>query len=67
MTMPIELNTELLRRLPQIPMAWPAQRRLLGFPTDYRLPADLPLAYAWRLVGNSLSVDVVRQVLAAVS
>ncbi len=37
--------------------------RLLGFPDDYRLPADLPLANGWRLVGNSLSVDVVRHVI----
>lgn len=38
--------------------------RLLGFPDGYRLPPDLPLASAWRLVGNSLSVDAVRAVLA---
>jgi len=37
--------------------------RLLGFPDDYRLPPGLSLAAAWRLVGNSLSVDVVRRVL----
>jgi len=37
--------------------------RLLGFPQSYRLPPGLPLANAWRLVGNSLSVDAVRQVL----
>lgn len=37
--------------------------RLLGFPPEFRLPADLPLTNAWRLVGNSLSVDVARRVL----
>ena len=40
--------------------------RLLGFPGDYRLPPGLSLAAAWRLVGNSLSVDVVGNVLAKV-
>jgi site-specific DNA-cytosine methylase len=39
--------------------------RLLGFPPDYRLPPDLPLSSAWRLLGNSLSVPAVREVLAA--
>lgn len=38
---------------------------LLGFPPAYRLPADLPLANAWRLAGNSLSVPAVREVLRA--
>lgn len=37
--------------------------RLLGFPESYRLPPDLPLSAAWRLAGNSLSVDVVRRIL----
>ena len=37
--------------------------RLLGFPDSYRLPPGLPLANAWRLVGNSLSVDAVRRAL----
>jgi site-specific DNA-cytosine methylase len=37
--------------------------RLLGFPEDYRLPPNLPLANAWRLAGNSLSVDAVRTIL----
>ncbi len=37
--------------------------RLLGFPDSYRLPPDLPLATAWRLVGNSLSVDAARTLL----
>ncbi len=40
--------------------------RLLGFPAGYRLPPDLPLGNAWRLVGDSLSIVAVRQVLAAV-
>ena len=40
--------------------------RLLGFPADYRLPPRLGLAGAWRLVGNSLSVDVARRVLAQI-
>ncbi|HEV8239217.1 MAG TPA: DNA (cytosine-5-)-methyltransferase [Thermoanaerobaculia bacterium] len=39
--------------------------RLLGFPATYELPTDLPLANAWRLVGNSLSVPAVREVLSA--
>ena len=39
--------------------------RLLGFPTGYRLPPDLPRANAWRLLGNSLSVPAVREVLSA--
>ncbi len=38
---------------------------LLGFPAHYRLPQTLPLAHAWRLVGNSLSVPAVREVLRA--
>jgi site-specific DNA-cytosine methylase len=40
--------------------------RLLAFPDRFRLPAGLPLANAWRLAGNSLSVAVVREVLSAV-
>jgi len=40
--------------------------RLLGFPSSYRLPPDLPRDNAWRLVGNSLSVPAVREVLKAV-
>jgi site-specific DNA-cytosine methylase len=39
--------------------------RLLGFPTSYRLPPDLPRAKGWRLAGNSLSLPAVRHVLAA--
>lgn len=38
---------------------------LLGFPPGYRLPASLDHRRAWRLVGNSLSVDVVRWWLSA--
>jgi site-specific DNA-cytosine methylase len=38
---------------------------LLGFPASYTLPPSLPLANAWRLVGNSLSLPVVRRVLGA--
>ena len=37
--------------------------RLLGFPNSYRLPPELPSGNAWRLVGNSLSVDAVRWLL----
>lgn len=37
--------------------------RLLGFPTTYTLPPDLPPAKAWPLAGNSLSVPAVRRVL----
>lgn len=40
--------------------------RLLDFPPGYRLPAGLPLATAWRLVGDSVSVRAVRWVLSAV-
>jgi len=40
--------------------------RLLGFPADFALPPDLPLSVAWRLVGNSLSVPAVRQMLTAI-
>jgi len=39
--------------------------RLLGFPASYRLPPDLPRASAWRLIGNSLSIPAVREVLSA--
>lgn len=37
--------------------------RLLGFPPSFTLPPDLPLAAAWRLLGNSVSVAAVREVL----
>ena len=40
--------------------------RLLGFPAAYRLPSALPLERAWSLVGNSLSVPVVRHVLSSI-
>ena len=40
--------------------------RLLGFPTDFGLPPDLPTSVAWRLVGNSLSVPAVRCVLSTI-
>ncbi len=40
--------------------------RLLGFPADFQLPADLSLKNAWRLAGNSLSVTVVRSLLSTV-
>lgn len=33
--------------------------RLLGFPDDYTLPANLPLQSAWRLTGNSVDVRIV--------
>jgi DNA (cytosine-5)-methyltransferase 1 len=39
--------------------------RLLGFPDTFRLPSELPLDNAWRLVGNSLSVPAVREALSA--
>lgn len=37
--------------------------RLLGFPPEWRFPADQALATRWDLAGNSLSVDAVRRVL----
>ncbi|MFO1062321.1 MAG: DNA (cytosine-5-)-methyltransferase [Pirellulales bacterium] len=37
---------------------------LLGFPVDFRFPADMRLRTAWRLAGNSLSIPVVRWNLA---
>jgi DNA (cytosine-5)-methyltransferase 1 len=40
--------------------------RMLDFPDRYRLPVELPLPLAWRLVGNSVSVRAVRWVLSAV-
>ncbi len=40
--------------------------RLLGFPASYRLPVDLPLGNAWRLVGGSLSIVTVRAILATI-
>ncbi len=41
--------------------------RLLGFPASYRLPPSLSCASAWRLLGNSLSVPAVREVLGALA
>ncbi len=41
--------------------------RLLGFPASYRLPLDLPRANAWRLLGNSLSVLAVREIVSALA
>lgn len=38
---------------------------LLGFPAGFELPADLTLRQAWKLVGNSLSVPVVKHVLSS--
>ena len=40
--------------------------KLLGFPPEFDLPESLACRQAWRLVGNSLSVDVVRRWLSAV-
>lgn len=40
--------------------------RLLGFPSRFTLPPELPREIAWRLVGNSLSLPPVRQVLAGI-
>lgn len=40
--------------------------RLLGFPAGFRLPPDLGLERAWRLVGNSLSIVAIRWLLAPV-
>ncbi|MEZ6120667.1 MAG: DNA cytosine methyltransferase [Pirellulaceae bacterium] len=36
---------------------------MLGFPADFQFPNSLSLRRQWSLVGNSLSVDVVRHVL----
>lgn len=38
--------------------------RLLGFPSSFTLPPELPRAAGWRLAGNSLSLPAVRAVLA---
>ena len=37
--------------------------RLLGFPATFRFPEALPLRKRWQLLGNSLSVYAVREVL----
>jgi site-specific DNA-cytosine methylase len=39
--------------------------RLLHFPADFRFPDGLPLRKRWHLIGNSLSVVAVREVLRA--
>jgi site-specific DNA-cytosine methylase len=38
--------------------------RLLGFPAHFRFPDHIPLRKRWQLLGNSLSVTAVREVLA---
>ena len=40
--------------------------RLLGFPPSFTLPPTMPPSRLWPLVGNSLSVPAVSEVLAAV-
>ncbi len=37
--------------------------RLLGLPEPFLFPPDLPLASRWRLLGNSLAVPIVRQIV----
>jgi site-specific DNA-cytosine methylase len=37
--------------------------RLLGFPASFQIPSDVTPETAWRLVGNSLSVDVTADVV----
>lgn len=39
---------------------------VLGFPSAFELPPELPRPAAWRLVGNSLSLPAVRAVLAEI-
>lgn len=39
--------------------------RLLHFPPSFRFPEEVPLRKRWQLVGNSLSVAAVREVLRA--
>lgn len=41
--------------------------RLLGFPQNFRFPGQLPLRKRWQLLGNSLSVDVVRDIIEAIA
>lgn len=36
---------------------------LLGFPSDFILPTSLPTRRLWQLLGNSLSLPVIRQLL----
>lgn len=38
--------------------------RLLGLPGSFAFPASLPLSGRWRLLGNSLAVPVVREIVA---
>ncbi len=40
--------------------------RLLGYPNSFRLPANYSNQQLWRLLGNSLSIPVVRYVIAPV-
>lgn len=40
--------------------------RLLGFPDNFEIPDDFSLRQAWRLIGNSLSVPVVKTVLSSI-
>lgn len=40
--------------------------RLLGFPASFTLPPEMPARTAWRLVGNSLSLEPVRTMLALI-
>lgn len=37
--------------------------RLLGFPASFAFPPEIPLRKRWHLLGNSLSVTAVREVL----
>jgi hypothetical protein len=37
--------------------------RFLHFPREFRFPEDMTLGRQWRLVGNSLSIVAVREVL----
>jgi len=39
--------------------------RLFGFPDDFRFPTRLAMRRRWKLVGNSLSIPVVRYILQA--
>jgi DNA (cytosine-5)-methyltransferase 1 len=41
-------------------------QRLLGFPATFRFPGEISDRTAWRLLGNSLSVPVVRYVLSSI-
>lgn len=39
--------------------------RLMGFPEGFRFPGQIPLRKRWHLIGNSLAVGAVREVLRA--